>query len=81
MHYNSDKSKSISNRVKRNISLTLMILGCICIVSRAFDVAAAPSSGKAWFDLCGIILLTYLCFDNYMIYRRRVKKGIIFGSR
>ena len=72
---------SISNRVKRNISLTLLILGCVCIISRAFDVADEPTSGKAWFHLCAIILLTYLCFDNFLIYRRRVKKGILYGSR
>ncbi|MBO4945628.1 MAG: hypothetical protein J6C91_10305 [Muribaculaceae bacterium] len=70
----------ISNRVKRNISLTLTVVGIICIISRIWDVAIAPASGQAWFDLFSILVLTYICFDNYMIYRRRVKKGIIFGS-
>lgn len=70
----------ISNRVKRNTSLTLSIVGLVCIVSRVWDVTIAPSSGKAWFDLFGILLLTYLCFDNYIIYRRRVKQGINYGS-
>ena len=70
----------ISNRVKRNISLTLLVIGLICIASRIWDVALAPSSGRAWFDLFSIVVLTYLCFDNYLIYRRRVKKGIKFGS-
>lgn len=70
----------ISNRVKRNLSQTLSIVGLLCIASRIWDVASDPSSGRAWFDLFGIIILTYLCFDNYMVYRRRVKKGILYGA-
>lgn len=70
----------ISNRVKRNISLTLLVIGLICIASRIWDVALAPSSGRAWFNLFSIVVLTYICFDNFLIYRRRVKKGIKFGS-
>ncbi len=70
----------ISNRVKRNTSLTLLVVGLICIASRIGDVALSPSSGRAWFNLFSIAVLTYICFDNYLIYRRRVKKGIKFGS-
>ena len=70
----------ISNRVKRNWSLTLSVLGLCCIVSRIWDVAVAPTSTKSWFDLFGIVVITYLCFDNYLQYRARVKKGIKFGS-
>lgn len=70
----------ISNRVKRNIFLTLLIVGLASIAARIWDVAMAPSSGRAWFDLAGIVVITYLCFDNYMIYRRRVRHGIKFGS-
>ena len=58
----------ISNRVKRNTSATLSIVGLVCIVSRIWDVALAPSSGRAWFDLFSIVVLTYICFDNYLIY-------------
>ena len=68
------------NRVKRNISLTLTVVGIVCIISRVWDVTIVPLSVHAWFDLLGILLLTYICFDNYKIYQRRVKKGIKFGS-
>lgn len=64
-----------SYRVKRNISAALCVVGIVCIVSRAFEVAVEPSSGSRWFDLCGIVILTYICFDNFMIYRRRCKKN------
>lgn len=70
----------ICNRVKRNISLTLTVVGIVCIISRVWDVTIAPLSVHAWFDLLGILLLTYICFDNYKIYQRRVNKGIKFGS-
>lgn len=70
----------ISNRVKRNISLTLVIVGVSCIIGSICKVVMAPSSGSAWFDLSGMLLLTYLSFDNYLEWNRRVKKGILFGS-
>ncbi len=63
----------IRTRAKRNISFVLTIGGIMCIVARALDVAQNPSSGKAWFELCSIILLTYLCFDNFKIYSRSLK--------
>jgi len=63
----------IGNRVKRNLSLTLSIVGLLCIASRIWDVVSDPSSGRAWFDLFGIIILTYLSLDNYMTYRSRVR--------
>lgn len=70
----------VSNQVKRNISATLLVIGIISIIARIWDVLIEPKSGMAWFELAGIILLTYLCFDNYMIYRRRIKNGIKFGN-
>lgn len=70
----------ISNRVKRNISFTLTIVGVACIASRARDVAMSPSSGMAWFEFCGMMVITWCCYDNFRIYRRRVRKGILFGS-
>ncbi len=70
----------ISNRVKRNISFVLTLLGIACIVADIWDVIIRPTSLKAWFDLCGMILMTYLCFDNFLIYRRRLKKGNLFGA-
>lgn len=70
----------ISNLVKRNISFTLSIIGLVCIIARIWGVVLTPSSGQAWFELFGIIVITYLCFDNYLTYRQRVQKGIKFGS-
>lgn len=70
----------VSNQVKRNISATLLVVGIVCIIARIWDVITEPKSGMAWFELSGIILLTYLCFDNVVIYRRRIKNGIKFGS-
>lgn len=63
----------VSNRVKRNISFVLVIVGMVCTVARIWDVITSPASGWAWFQLLGIIMLTYLCFDNFQMYRRRIK--------
>lgn len=70
----------VSNRVKRNISLTLTVVGLMCTAARAADVAQDMSSARAWFELAGITVMTYLCYDNFRLYRRRVRKGILFGS-
>lgn len=71
----------VSDKVKRNISATLLVVGVLCIIARIWGVVMAPKSGMAWFELAGMILLTYLCFDNFMIYRNRIRKGIMFGNR
>lgn len=60
----------VSDRVKRNIHLALMILGIACIVARAWDVAMNPASGRAWFELFSIIFLTFFCFDSFRTLRR-----------
>jgi len=70
----------VSNKVKRNISATLLAVGIMCVIARAWEVAISPESGKAWFELCSIILITYLCFDNFRIYNRRLKNGIMYGD-
>ncbi len=70
----------ISNRVKRNISGTLMVLAIILAVVRGWNVMVEPTSGKAWFELFAMLLAVYICFDNFSIYRRRVNAGIKFGS-
>lgn len=71
----------ISNRVKRNISGTLFILGLVLMGVRASNVVADISSGKAWFEFISITVLTWICHDNFSIYRRRVRRGIKFGNR
>lgn len=72
----------ISNRVKRNISFTLFVVGLLCMAARSIDVFQNPASTMAWFEFAGITFLTWcICFDHFLVYRRRVKNGILFGSR
>lgn len=72
----------ICNRVKRNTFLILCVVGLFCMAARSVDVLQNPDSIMAWFELAGIIFLTWcICFDNFLIYRRRVKNGILFGSK
>lgn len=71
----------VSNRVKRNISGTLFILGLILMGVRASDVVANFSSARVWFEFMSITILTWASFDNFSIYRKRVNKGIKFGKQ
>ena len=66
----------VSNRVKRNISGTLFVVGILCVIARGWYLAMNPTSRYAWFETGGMALLTYLCFDNFRTYYRRVKKDI-----
>lgn len=74
-----NRDMKVSNRVKRNLSLVLTAIGCMCIAGRAWDVAMEPLSKMAWFNLAGVVILTGACVDNFLIYRRRIKRGILFG--
>ena len=72
----------ISNRVKRNISFTLFVVGLFCMAARSVEVLQNPASAKALFEFASIAFLTWcICFDNFLSYRRRVKNGILFGSK
>ena len=71
----------VSNRVKRNISGTLLIIGILCVIARSWNLTMNPTSGYAWFETAAMAFLTCLCFDNFRIYHRRVKKGIKFGNK
>ncbi|MDE5877379.1 MAG: hypothetical protein K2H47_07800 [Muribaculaceae bacterium] len=71
----------LSNPVKRNISLTLLIVGIMCIIGRIWEIVMDPTSVKLWFELVSIIILTYICFDRFRVLQKRVRQGIIFGTR
>lgn len=67
----------ISNKVRRNIWLSLAILSLGTIVDRAIRV----SDGTAeWWNLASAIVITALCIKFYLCYRRQVKEGNIFGK-
>lgn len=70
-NFASNKNGMVSKKVKRNISATLACVGVLCILARAWYVIMEPESCRRWLELCGMLLLTYLCFDNYRIYRRQ----------
>lgn len=65
----------VSNRVKRNISFALFVVGLFCMAARSVNVLQNLDSIKAWFEFAGIAFLTWrICYDKFLIYRRRVKK-------
>lgn len=73
---------AVSNRIKRNISFALTIVGCSIILARIIDPIMNQSiTGRDWFEIFGAIVITWCSFYNFNIYRKRVKDGIMFGSR
>ncbi len=71
----------ISNKVHRNISGVCLTLGILLIAFYIWKVTTNPSSGKAWFELSGMILLTYLELDSFISYRKLVKKESLFENQ
>ena len=71
----------MSNRVKRNISVPLTLLGCIIISARVIDpIMSGSIDGRGWFDIFGAVVITCLAYDNFKMYRDRVRNGIKSGS-
>ncbi len=73
---------AVSNRIKRNIHFGLTILGCVILVVRILDpiIERGSIDGNGWFEIFGACVITYLAYDNFKIYRKRVRNGIMFGD-
>lgn len=65
----------ISNKVKRNIWLTLTIVGGAIIVSRVIDVMAEGE----WWQLLSSVCIFLVSLKCFLSYRKAVKEGNIFG--
>lgn len=73
---------AVSNRIKRNISFALTIVGCFIILACIIEpIMSQAITDWNWFEIFGALVITYCAFDNFNIYRKRVKDGIMFGSR
>lgn len=66
----------LSNKVKRNLWLTLAILSLAAVVDRAIKVADGTVE---WWNLVSAIVITVFCTKFYLCYRKQVKKGNLFG--
>lgn len=66
----------LSNRVKRNIWLTLTILSFLMIPDRCARVVNGTTH---WWTLLVAIALFAICEHFYMCYRKQVKRGNLFG--
>ena len=66
----------LSNRVKRNIRLTLSTLSIGCIIDRTVRVIDGSAE---WWSLASAIVITAFCTKFYLCYRKQVKSGILFG--
>ncbi|MBD5355859.1 MAG: hypothetical protein HDR88_02495 [Bacteroides sp.] len=67
----------VSNRVKRNIWLTLAILSVGAIIDRVIRVV---DGSLEWWSLLATIAITAFCIKFYLCYRKQVKEGNLFGQ-
>ncbi len=67
----------VSNRFKRNLSAGLSLLGIVCVISRGWMLWENPSSGRAWFEFVGMIVITYCAIDRYRQLAKLVRAGVL----
>ena len=65
----------ISNRVKRNIFLTLAIMSAVTVIYRAIRLATGLVE---WWMLASAIAITAVLTKCYFSFRREVKRGNLF---
>ena len=58
----------LSNRVKRNIWLTLTILSALTIIDRTVRVV---EGSVEWWNLLSAVIVTALCGKFFMCYRKQ----------
>lgn len=66
----------LSNKVKRNIWLTLAVVSVGCMIDRAIRVMDGSAE---WWNLAATIVITAFCTKFYLCYRQQVKRGNLFG--
>ena len=66
----------LSNRVKRNIWLTLAFLSGLAIIDRTIRIVMGALE---WWQLVSVIIITAFCIKFYLCYRRQVQRGNLYG--
>ncbi|MCI5627643.1 MAG: hypothetical protein MR333_08570 [Porphyromonadaceae bacterium] len=66
-----------SNRVKRNIWLTLAVLNVGAIANHAIGVA---DGSLEWWQLVSTIVISLFCIKFFLCYHKQVKLGNLFGA-
>ena len=67
----------LSNRVKRNIWLTLSVLSIGPLTDRIIRCA---NGTLEWWSVVATVIITAFCIKFYLDNRRKVKRGILFGN-
>lgn len=70
----------ISNKTKRNIFLTLMIIGVLNGIGCILDIILDGSSLNDWMKLCAVLIFTFIAFAYYQLFKKRIKRGFLFGN-
>lgn len=67
----------VSNRIKKNIWLTLAILSVGTIIDRTIRYMDGDIE---WYSLTASVIIFAFCVRFYLCFRREVKRGNLFGK-
>ncbi|MDE5627949.1 MAG: hypothetical protein K2I69_00115 [Muribaculaceae bacterium] len=59
----------VSNKVKRNLSYTLFVLCCICIVANVWALFINPAEIAKWCKLVCYLMFAVIFFRNFTRFR------------
>lgn len=60
----------VSDRVKRNIWLTLAIVSVVCAVARSIQLAGGEAE---WWEAACSAIITVYCTSQYLRFRKKVR--------
>lgn len=67
----------VSNIANRNVSLILAVSSFVGLLYCLYSVIY---HGSKWTDICPIVISTGIFTKLYLIYRREVKRGNLYGK-
>ena len=67
----------VSNKVKRNFSLILFIVGVALVIMMSIDLATGTD--REWWELVSNIAVTAFFRNRYIDYRKAVGSGNLYG--
>ena len=74
------KLRRVSNRVKRNICLAVIMIGVLNCVGITLNIIMGDGSINNWMLIFATIGFILIAFAYFRVYWKRIKDGITFGN-
>lgn len=69
---------AISNKVKRNVCLAMLLCQTACTIAYAADMVMGGDT--EWWRMLSATVIAFALLKLYFEFRTRVRKGILFGK-